>query len=206
MSVSIRFVIAVIVLSVHSTSESFAQPERGFGGPGRFQGNGEKLEPEKLPFELGVASIPDRETFEKLSYQGPMRMDAYLSDIECVKFIIENAMTDNAKTYWMNTQNIQAHPQFMGAVGMQGGPGGRGRGGDGGGSGVKVMRGAISYLPRLKSPDGTPGLYVFDFQPNDRFSFDEIKFARDTVLKNDAIRQRQTGFPPADREHLGIQD
>ncbi len=190
----------------------FAQPPGpGFGGPGfggGQQGSREKIEPDKLPFEMGVASVPDRETFEKLSYQGPVRMDTYLSGIEFVKFIIENAMTDNAKTYWMNTQNYQAHPQFMGAIGMQGGPGGgRGRGGfggggpggggpGGGGNGTRMMRGAVCYMPRLRSPNGTVGLYIFDFQPNDQYSFEEIKFARDTILKTMPFVAGKLAFHP----------
>lgn len=180
-----RAIAAALIALFALPSLAHAQRGRSFGGGGRLEGNGEKIEPEKLPFELGAATVPDRETFEKLSYQGPMRMDDYLSNIECVKFILENAMTDSSKTYWMNTQNIQAHPQFMGAVGIQGGLGSRGRGGEGGGAagGGKTMRGAICYLPRVKCPDGTPGLYIFDFQPNDRFSFEEIKFARDAILK-----------------------
>ncbi|MFO0979642.1 MAG: PEP/pyruvate-binding domain-containing protein [Planctomycetaceae bacterium] len=193
-------------------AELFAQPPGpGFGGPGfgRQQGSREKIEPDKLPFEMGVASVPDRETFEKLSYQGPVRMDTYLSGIEFVKFIIENAMTDNAKTYWMNTQNYQAHPQFMGAIGMQGGPGGgRGRGGfggpgggpggggPGGGNGTRMMRGAVCYMPRLRSPNGTVGLYIFDFQPNDQYSFEEIKFARDTILKTMPFVAGKLAFHP----------
>ncbi|MFO0940493.1 MAG: hypothetical protein U0930_06970 [Pirellulales bacterium] len=210
---------------------------RGMGG--RFGGGtGEKIEPDKLPFELGVPTVPNREMFEKLSYQGPMRMDEYLSGLEFVKFIIENAMTDSPKVYWMNTQNIQAHPQFMGMVGMRGGPDGGsgfGRGGGGGGgpgrqsdsgstnseennqslsssssssrdsnqaSGSttqpqgRTMRGAVTWLPRLKSPDGTAGLYVFDFQPNDRYSFEEIKFARDSIVKTMPFVAGKIAFHP----------
>ncbi len=174
---------------------------------------GQKIEPKDLTFDLGVAEIPDRETYEKLSYQGPMRMDAYLSDIQFVKFIIENAMTENSKTYWMNTRNFQAHPQFMGMIGMQGGPGGRGPrgggmggrggfgpggGGPGGGSGTRVMRGAVSFMPRLLSPDGTAGLYLFDFQPNDQYSFEEIKFAYDTLLKTIPFIKGKLAFHPLD--------
>lgn len=196
----------------------FAQPPgSGFGGPGfgGQQGNRQKIEPDKLPPEMGVASVPDRETFEKLSYQGPVRMDTYLSGIEFVKFIIENAMTDKAQTYWMNTQNYQAHPQFMNAIGMPGGPGGgRGRGGFAGpgggpggggpggggggqaGGGARMMRGAVCYMPRLRSPNGTVGLYIFDFQPNDQFSFEEIKFARDTILKTMPFVSGKLAFHP----------
>ncbi|NND97762.1 MAG: hypothetical protein HKN47_10590 [Pirellulaceae bacterium] len=202
MSSTLRFITVGLLLSMLSGTVSLAQQGRGFGGPGRFEGSGEKIELENMPFDLGVASIEDRAAFEKLSYQGPMGRDAYLSDIECVKFIIENAMTENATTYWMNTNNFQAHPHFMGAIGMQGGPGGRGRvrGGDAAGNsadtGAKMMRGAVSFMPRLKSPNGTAGLYVFDFQPNDRYSFEEIKFARDAIVKTMPFVSGKLAFHP----------
>ncbi len=172
----------------------------------------QRLEPEDLTEELGRADVPDRATFEKLSYQGNMRMDAYLSDIECVKFIIEAALTDKAKVYWMNTNTFQAHPQFMGRIGMQGGrmgmqgSAGGGRGGFGGGgfgdpgsgpsSGGRMMRGAVSYMPRLKCPDGSVGLYIFDFQPNDQFRFEEIKFANDMLLKTAPFLKGKLAFHP----------
>ena len=188
--------IAIFVVFSAISNVSFAQPGgrdsrgRGFGGP-RFDSDApsEAMEPEDVPFEWGVAKIPDRSTFEKLSYQGPMRGDAYLSDLEFVKFIVVKAATDDAKIYWMNTNTTQMHPHFMGRIGLRGGPGGRGgrgRGGFGGGrdqAGGVTMRGALTYLPRLKSPNGTAGLYIFDFQPNDRFAIEQLKSAQDLIIK-----------------------
>lgn len=210
MSSKIRNRFLAVTLSVIAGAQvAMAQsPEEGRGresqpsGQRQGQQQGERILPADLTFDLGVATIPDRETFEKLSYQGPMRMDAYLSDIECVKFIIENAMSENFRVYWMNTNTYQAHPQFMGRIGMPGGPGGRGRGGQGGGQaggpggGTRVMRGAVTFHPRQKAPDGSVGLYIFDFQPNDRFTFDEIKFARDAIVKTMPYVQGKIAFHP----------
>ena len=137
---------------------------RRFGG-----GTGERIEPKDLKFEMGVARIPDRAMFERLSYQGPDVMrDSYLADLEFVKFIIENLGEDGEQIYFMNTENYRAHPPFMGMVGIQG------RG---------VVRGAITYHPRLATPSGGSGLYVFDFQPNDAYSFEEIRAIRDALVK-----------------------
>ena len=188
--------IAIFVTSCVA-SASLAQPGppgfdgRGFGGFGNAN-TGEVLNPEDVPFELGVATIPDREAFEKISYQGPMRGDSYLTDLEFVKFIVIKAATDEAKIYWMNTENIQVHPRFMGSIGL-GGPGGRGRGGPGGRRGGfdgddnlgegRTMRGALTYLPRLRSPNGSAGLYIFDFQPNDQFEIKELKSAQEMIIK-----------------------
>ncbi|MCA9217624.1 MAG: hypothetical protein KDB27_31360 [Planctomycetales bacterium] len=199
----------VVAICAASPLNVLGQPGRfGFGGPPDFRGSGERIKLEDLPFELGVAKVPDRETFEKLSYQGPMRMDDYLTDLEFVKFIVTNVPTEESETYWMNTENIQAHPQFMGRIGLGGGPGGpggrgrRGRGGppeetnaDGERRGI-TMRGAVTYLPRRISPDGTPGLYIFDFQPNDQFSFEEIKFAYDAVIETMPFVKGKLAFHP----------
>lgn len=160
---------------------------RGFGGRGGFPGfgfgGGERIEPKDLEFDMGVASIPDRQTFEQLSYQGPDVMrDSYLAGLEFVKFIIENPGGEEEKIYWMNTENYRAHPPFMGMVGinMRG----------------NVMRGAITWLPRLKSPDGSAGLYTFDFQPNDRFHLEEIKAAYTVLTKTMPDLKGKLAFHP----------
>jgi len=195
MCVRTKLSLTIAVFCLATATPALAQPGgrgfggRGFGGPG-FDSDGpsEAMEPEEVPFELGVATIPDRETFEKLSYQGPMRGDTYLSDLEFVKFVVVKAATDDARIYWMNTETTQMHPHFMGRIGLggRGGRGGRGRGGFGGGGGQAggaTMRGALTYLPRLKSPNGTAGLYIFDFQPNDRFAINELKSAQDLIIE-----------------------
>ncbi len=161
--------------------------DRGFGGRGGFPGfgfgGGERVEPEDLEFEQGVASIPDRETFERLSYQGEEVMrDSYLAGLEFVKFIIENPGEADEKIYWMNTENYRAHPPFMGMVGINM----RGH----------VMRGAITWLPRLPSPNGSAGLYTFDFQPNDRYHQQEIKLAYDVLTKTMPDLKGKLAFHP----------
>ncbi|MDG2180951.1 MAG: PEP/pyruvate-binding domain-containing protein [Mariniblastus sp.] len=151
------FFILVICAVCFATDFAQAQPGRR-GGP-----VGPRIEPENLDFDLGVGKIPDRELFEKLSYQGPeVSRDAYLANLEFVKFIIDKADPNNHKVYFMNTQNHRAHPPYMRLVGIE-----------------SRERGAITYMPRLTSPDGTPGLYIIDFQPNDSYSFEDI----DRILK-----------------------
>ena len=158
-----------------------AQPG-GRGGFGRFGGGGERVEPEDLKFDQGVASIPDRAAYEKISYKGPdVKRDAYLANLEFVKFIIENAQKDNAKTYFMNTKNHRAHPPYMGMVGINS------RG---------AIRGAITYLPRLRTPDGGTGLYIIDFQPNDSFSYEEIKYVIDTLIAKMPFVKGKISFHP----------
>ena len=134
-----------------------AQPGRR-GGP-----TGPRIEPADLKFDLGVGKIETRDLFERLSYQGPeVSRDAYLANLEFVKFIIDKADPRDHKVYFMNTQNHRAHPPYMRLVGID-----------------SRERGAITYMPRLTSPDGTPGLYIIDFQPNDSYSFEDI----DRIIK-----------------------
>ena len=46
-------------------------------------------DPEDLDFRDGAATIPDRETFVRLSYQGNAGRDAYLNGVQFVKFNLE---------------------------------------------------------------------------------------------------------------------
>ena len=136
----------VIFAALLLTANPLFAQRGGRGGP-----TGPRIEPEDLEFEMGVAEIPDRETFENLSYQGPdVGRDAYLGGLEFVKFIIDKHDPENHKVYFMNTENYQAHPPYMGMVGIN-----------------SRERGAITYLPRLTNPSGGVGLYIVDYQPND---------------------------------------
>ncbi len=156
----------------------FGQGSRGgFGG-----GSRERIAPEDLKFEMGVAGIPDLSTFVKLSYKGTdVGRDPYLANLQYVKFLIENPESDEAALYFMNTGNYRAHPPYMGMVGMNS------RG---------AIRGAISFQPRMKDAAGGAGLYVFDFQPNDAFPFETIKYVRDTLVKGAPFLQGQLAYHP----------
>lgn len=128
----------------------------------------------KLDPNDGVAIIPDRAAFEKLSYQGEdVFRDSYLSGLEFVKFYITKSNTARPLVYVMNTETWRAHPMFAQAVGIGSG---RGRGT------VGEMRGDVAYYPRATAPDGTKGLYRFAFQPNDSYSFAEISVAYEALV------------------------
>ena len=107
--------------------------------------------------------------------------DGYLAGLEFVKFIVENAQTDKVKVYFMNTENFRAHPPYMQQFGieMRGAP-----------------RGAITWLPRLKSPNGEPGLYIVDFEPNDSYSYEEIKYVWEMLTSKMPILKNRVAFHP----------
>ena len=160
---------------------------RGRGGFGRRRGSrepsGPRLDPEQVEFKDGAATIPDRETFKKLSYQGTeVRIDTQLIGIEFVKFQIENTHTQNPQLYFMNTETHRSHGSFMDAAGLR-----RGQG---------QMRGVLSYRPLSISPNGEPGVYTFEFNPNDAFPFEEIKLAHDLLVAKMPILKNRLGYCP----------
>ena len=156
----------------------------GFGrGRGSREPSGPRLDPEQVAFKDGAATIPDRETFKKLSYQGTdVRIDTQLTGIEFVKFQIERTHTQNPQLYFMNTETHRSHGSFMGAAGL-----GRGQG---------QMRGVLSYRPLFTSPNGEPGVYTFEFNPNDAFPFEEIKLAHDLLVAKMPVLKNRLGYCP----------
>ena len=156
----------------------------GFGGRRGSRGpSGPRLNPEQVVFKDGAATIPDRETFEKLSYQGTdVRIDTQLTGIEFVKFQIERTHTQNPQLYFMNTETHRSHGSFMRAAGLE-----RGQG---------QMRGVLSYRPLSTAPNGEPGVYTFEFNPNDAFPFEEIKLAHDLLVAKMPSLKNRLGYCP----------
>lgn len=156
--------------------------QRGGFSPGEEPANLTEPDPKDLDFEVGTARIPDRATFEELSYKGKdVGRDSYLADLQFVKFIIVNQGSANVKIYFMNTKNYRAHPHYMRdfGIGMQG-----------------AVRGALTYLPRSAAPNREPGLYIFDFQPNDSYLFEEIQMFQDDLTKFMPILKGRVAFHP----------
>ena len=160
---------------------------RGGGGFGRRRGSrgptGPRLNPEQIEFKDGTATIPDRETFKELAYQGTdVRIDTQLTGIEFVKFQIENTHTQNPQLYFMNTKTHRSHGSFMGAAGLA-----RGQG---------QMRGVLSYRPLSTAPNGEPGVYTFEFNPNDAFPYEEIQLAHDLLVAKMPSLRNRLGYCP----------
>ena len=182
-------------LSVREIRETYGEQRDGFDrrggqfrGRGGFRGFGEgsarRLDPDELEFRDGVATIPDRETFKKLSYQGTeVLVDTYLAGLEYVKFNIENAGSDNAQVYFINTKTHRGHPMFMRTVGLP-------RGGD------EQMRGVLIYRPFSKAPNGALGVYTFEFEPNDAYPFKMIQIAHDMLVAKMPILKNRLGYCP----------
>ena len=160
---------------------------RGGGRAGRSRGSrtptGPRLNPEQVQFKDGAATIPDRETFKELSYQGTdVKIDTQLIGIEYVKFQVENTNTENPQLYFMNTKTHRSHGSFMQAAGL-----GRGQG---------QMRGVLSFRPLSTSPNGEPGVYTFEFNPNDAFPYTKIKMVHDLLVEKMPILKERLGYCP----------
>lgn len=152
------------------------------GGPGGGRGRGRRPggdgeepiktpEPSELEHKDGSDKILTREAFRDFSYIGDdVMIDTHLKGIEYVKYTITGAGTEDPKLYFMNTKTHRAHPMFMGQFGIA-------RDTEG------IMRGVIIYWPMLKSPSGQSGLYTFEYEPNDSYSFEMVKISYDLLVK-----------------------
>ena len=115
----------------------------------------------------GTVAIPDRETFERLSYQGQeVLIDLHLADLEFVKFFLFHMDTDQPAVYFMNTGTHRAHLFFARAVDL---------------SLRHEMRGEIVYHPNVTAPDGSLGVYRFEFEPDDGYAFEDVQYAHDVL-------------------------
>ena len=170
-----------------------AQPDgfdrRGGGSRGRggFRGFGDgssrRLNPEEVEFRDGTATIPDRETFKKLSYQGlEVLRDTHLVGLEYVKFNVENVNTAHPQIYFINTKTHRAHMRFMAAAGLSRGGG--------------QMRGVLIYRPLSKAPNGELGVYTFEFEPSDSYPFEMIQIAHDRLVAKMPILKDRLGYCP----------
>ena len=181
-------------------NQELVMPESSFGG--RFGGGGfgggrfgasrntNFTDPTEIDPGDGLANLPDREAFEGLSYQGEdVSIDTGLIRLEYVKFIITGANTGNPQTYFMNTVRHRNHSSFMRNYGMSS------RDGMGQNDG-RVMRGVLVYRPLLSAPNGEAGLYTFEFEPFDRYSYSLLQIAHDELVKEAPILAGKLSYHP----------
>ena len=122
-----------------------------------------------IPFADGAVAIPDRETFEALSYKGgSVSNDTHLIGLEFVKFILVDMDTDNPLVYFQNTETHRAHFLFESTIDLWSNP--RLRRFQG------TMRGVIVYHPNAVAPDGSLGVYRYEFEPGSAFPFEDVAY------------------------------
>ena len=148
-----------------------------------------------VPFHDGVVAIPDRETFEALSYKGrDVPYHRHLQDLEFVKFYIIGVSTDNMGIYFMNTETHRIHPDFGDAIGLWEDPlWGQG-----------YMGGEIIYHPNVVAPDGSLGVYRYQFQPMDVYTFGYVARSYEVLAASMPLLDDNLAYYPMPRRALPL--
>ena len=148
-----------------------------------------------VPFRDGAVAIPDRETFEALSYKGRnVPYHPRLQDLEFVKFYIIGAATDDMGIYFMNTETHRIHPDFGDAIGLWDDPlWGQG-----------YMGGEIIYHPNVVAPDGSLGVYLYQFQPMDAYPFGHVARSYEVLAASMPLLDDNLAYYPMPRRALPL--
>ncbi len=145
-----------------------------------------------ISFRAGTVAIPDHETFERLSFQGTMYVgDNHLDDLQFVKFYI--FMAEHPVIYFMNTKTNQIHHRFLDDIDldrelwplMD-----------------SAMRGDVVYHPNVIAPDGSLGVYRFEFQPGEARPFWWIARANEVLAASMPFLENNLAYHPLPQRAL----
>ena len=130
----------------------------------------------------GTVAIPDLDEFQRLSYQGQnIGSDPHLFNLEFVKFWLLDMNTDNPRVYFINTQRHRYHSWFWYATLF---------------SYDNRMKGEIVSHPNLVAPDGTMGVYRFEFLPDDNYSFKAVDYAYTALTASMPFLENNLAYYP----------
>ncbi len=135
-----------------------------------------------IAFMDGTVAIPDRETFERLSYQGDeVLIDLHLAGLEFVKFFIFRLNSGGPTVYFMNTVEHRYHWSFAATVDFRL---------------MMGMRGEIIFHPNVAAPDGSLGVYRFEFEPLDSYPFRDVQNAYEALAANMPLLENNLAYYP----------
>ena len=138
----------------------------------------------------GAVAIPDRATFERLSFKGTVGLGpAHLNNLEFIKFFIYYQGTDRAGIYFQNTVTHRTHYKFRVAIGFDI---------------HDSMKGAIIYHPNVVAPDGSLGVYWFEFAPWDAYPFEDIYFAYEALTASMPLLANNLAYYPMPENALPL--
>ena len=141
-----------------------------------------------IPSRNGAVAIPDHETFEALSYKGKsVSTDIHLTDLEYVKFYLLGRDTDRPSVYFVNTVRHRAHIDFGNAIDLWEAPIWRPR---------WAMAGAIIYHPNVIAPDGSLGVYRYEFRPLNSYSFDSVAYSYEVLAASMPLLDNNLAYYP----------
>ena len=143
-----------------------------------------------IPFKDGTVAIPDRATFERLSYQGTnVPYDAHLANLEFVNFSLYHMDSDRPGVYFANTETHQLHTRFASTVNLPR---------------VAWMKGEIVYYPHVVAPDGSLGVYRFGFGLWDGYSFEEVQYAYAVLAASMPLLENNLAYYPMPNRALPL--
>ena len=139
-----------------------------------------------ISFHDGAVAIPDRETFEALSYKG--RSIPYVSslqDLEFVKFYIVERFSSRPIVYFMNTNTHRLHVHFWRAIG-----------GSGDDRQPTISQGQIVFHPNVVAPIGALGVYRFEFNFWNPHRFEDVSLAYELLAASMPLLENNMAYHP----------
>ena len=143
---------------------------------------------ESVSISNGAVAIADHAAFRQLSYYGSKvaQIDSHLRDLEYVKFIIMNPGSDRPAVYFMNTVAHRVHHGFAEALGFD--------------TSIdpwrNSMHGELVWHPNVVAPDGSLGVYRYDFRPWDDYAFDAVAFSFEALAASMPFLENNLAYYP----------
>ena len=125
-------------------------------------------------FEIrdGAAAIPDRATFETLSVtNSDIPWAPFLNDKEFTKFLIRNIETDKPELYFINSKTHFIHQDFGDLLNV-------------GVYDSNILTGEFIYHPDIEAPDGSLGMYSFNYSFGEGKSFEIVRKTHELMAAN----------------------
>ena len=115
----------------------------------------------------GAMAVPDRPTFEALSYQKEQSPQGS----EYVKFVLLGMNTDRPRAYFLNGDTHRYHQTFRDALGLAE-------------SGLGMVSGTIVYHPNMIARDGSAADYHYEFWPLTTYAFNTVARSHTVLAAN----------------------
>ena len=120
-----------------------------------------------LELSDGAMAVPDRPTFEALSYQ----KEGSPQGVEYVKFVLLGMNTDRPRAYFLNGDTHRYHKSFRDALGLAE-------------SGLGMVSGTIVYHPNMIARDSSAADYHYEFWPLTTYPFSTVALSHTVLAAN----------------------
>ena len=138
----------------------------------------------------GTVAIPDRATFELLSYKGrTVPFHGYLRDLEFLKFYISGVNSSRPMVYFINTNTHTLHPDFWRAVDSFGSQ-----------HNASLLAGELVFHPNAVAPDGSLGVYRFEYKSWNSYRFEQISMINEALAASMPLLENNLAYHPRSEE------